>query len=513
MRAGNLDGILSKKAFASVVRYTLVASTGMVILSATSAAADDTAAFQRLEAKIQQLETRHENEIKALQAEIRRLRREKPVSAAATLPPPAQPQPSSAPPSGIPAPALPAKVLMTYDRGYHFGFSDATGDNTVELFGGLQVDAGGYTGYNPAPMTLDRKGLSDGVDLRRARIGVIGTFMTDWHYAFVYDFGNSSDSSNINNALASANSSTSPTTSNTFLSGVENAFLTYNGFYNQGRPFPVAFDFGIMDVPWTLEEATSSNDLMFLERSTAQVIATSFGGGDFRSSLDLRSNNDRYWLGLFLTGPNAGALHTAGASCNTGTVAVTPGTPCVTSAQMTGLGPQLSFLARGAYQLVQEKDATFHLGFNYANLFAPRIGANAEGILLADRPELRVDPTSFLATGNIPASGGQVYGVEVAASYKNLFAQGEYYHYDVDTRAGVPTVPGNLQGGVPGPSLNFDGGMCRRATASAGPGTMTRPAAPIPASFRKTRWHREAPAGARSNLPDASLSSTSTAPI
>ena len=468
MRAGNLDGILSKKAFASVVRYTLVASTGMVILSATSAAADDTAAFQRLEAKIQQLETRHKNEIKALQAEIRRLRREKPVSAAATLPPPAQPQPSSAPPSGIPAPALPAKVLMTYDRGYHFGFSDATGDNTVELFGRLQLDAGGYTGYNPAPMTLDRKGLSDGVDLRRARIGVIGTFMTDWHYAFVYDFGNSSDSSNINNALASANSSTSPTTSNTFLSGVENAFLTYNGFYNQGRPFPVAFDFGIMDVPWTLEEATSSNDLMFLERSTAQVIATSFGGGDFRSSLDLRSNNDRYWLGLFLTGPNAGALHTAGASCNTGTVAVTPGTPCVTSAQMTGLGPQLSFLARGAYQLVQEKDATFHLGFNYANLFAPRIGANAEGILLADRPELRVDPTSFLATGNIPASGGQVYGVEVAASYKNLFAQGEYYHYVVDTRAGVPTVPGNLQGGVPGPSLNFDGGYVQASYSIGG---------------------------------------------
>ena len=111
MRAGNLDDNLSKKAFASVVRYTLVASTGMVILSTTSAAADDTAAFQRLEAKIQQLETRHETEIKALQAEIRRLRREKPVGTAATQPPPAQPpQPSSAPPLGIPVPALPAKA-------------------------------------------------------------------------------------------------------------------------------------------------------------------------------------------------------------------------------------------------------------------------------------------------------------------------------------------------------------------------------------------------------------------
>jgi phosphate-selective porin OprO and OprP len=198
------------------------------------------------------------------------------------------------------------------------------------------------------------------------------------------------------------------------------------------------------------------------------VIATSFGGGDFRSALDVRSNNDRYWLGAFLTGPNSGALHTAGASCNTGAVAVTPGTPCVTSAQMTGLGPQLAFLARGAYQLVQEKDATFHLGFNYANLFAPRVGPNLAAVLLADRPELRVDPTSFLATGNIPASGGQVYGVEVAGSYQNLFAQGEYYHYVVDTRARVPTVPGNLQGGIPGPALNFDGGYAQASYSIGG---------------------------------------------
>lgn len=470
MRSKFCNNFISAKARASLscAVSVLLASTSLWLLSATGAAADDAAVLQKLEAKIQQLEERHESEIKALRAEIRRLRRQKPETVTATHAPSAdQPRPSTAP-SGVPSPALPAKVLMTYDRGYHFGFSDATGDNTVELFGRLQLDAGGYTNYNPAPMTLDRKGLSDGIDLRRARIGVIGTFMTDWHYAFVYDFGNSSDSSNSNNALASANSGISPTTSNTFLSGIENAFLTYNGFYSQNSQFPVAFDFGIMDVPWTLEEATSSNDLMFLERSTAQVIATSFGGGDFRSSLDLRSNNDRYWLGVFLTGPNSGALHTAGASCNTGTVAVTPGTPCVTSAQMTGLGPQLSFLARGSYQLVQEKDTTFHLGFNYANLFAPRIGANTAAILLADRPELRVDPTSFLNSGNIPASGGQVFGVEAAASYKNLFAQGEYYHYVVDTRAAVPTLPGNLQGGIPGPALKFDGGYVQASYSIGG---------------------------------------------
>ncbi len=390
----------------SILIALFAAATG------TNASADDTAALQRLETKIQQLEERHQREIKTLQAEIRRMRKQKPATMAAATQPStvlrpdvAKPPRSSLLPPGLPAPALPAKVLMTYDRGYHFGFSDATGDNTVELFGRLQVDTAGYTNYNPAPQTLDRKGLSDGIDLRRARLGVIGTFMSDWHYAFVYDFGNSADSSNINNALANANSATSPTTSNTFLSGVENAFITYNGFYSHGQQFPVAFDFGIMDVPWTMEEATSSNDIMFMERSTAQVIATSFGGGDFRSAIDMRSNNDRYWLGAFLTGPNAGALHTAGAPCNTGAAAVTPGTPCVTSAQMTGNGPQLAFLARGAYQVLQKEDATFHVGFNYANLFAPSIGANLQAIQLSDRPELRVDPTSFLSTGNIPAHG------------------------------------------------------------------------------------------------------------
>jgi phosphate-selective porin OprO and OprP len=216
---------------ASRFALSFLLAASVVCVTNAGARADDAVALQRLEAKIQQLEERHEHEIKTLQAEIKRLRRQKPVATAAATPRPraAEPPRSALLPPGLPPPAVPAKVLMTYDRGYHFGFSDATGDNTVELFGRLQVDTGGYTGYTPGPETLDRKGLSDGVDLRRARIGVIGTFMSDWHYAFVYDFGNSSDSSNINNALASANSSTSPTTSNTFLSGVENAFITYNG--------------------------------------------------------------------------------------------------------------------------------------------------------------------------------------------------------------------------------------------------------------------------------------------
>jgi phosphate-selective porin OprO/OprP len=451
--------------------WILLVTTG-VWTCAVPARAEEPA-IQKLEAAIERMEQRHQAEIKALQAEIRALRRQKPTAGAQA--PPREPAslvsaapPISNAPPGAPAPQLPAKVLMTYDRGYHFGFSDATGDNTIELFGRLHIDTGGYLSYRPEPETLDQKGLAGGLDLRRARIGVVGNFMTDWHYAFVYDFGFTSDALNPNNALANANSSTSPTTSNNFLSGVENAFITYNGFYSHGQQFPVAFDFGVQDVLWTLDEATSSNDTMFMERASPQVVATEFGGGDFRTAMGARSNNDRYWLGAFLTGPNAGALHTDGASCNTGTVAVTPGTPCVTSAQMTGLGPQLAFLARGGYQIVQQPDATVHVGFNYANLFAPRVLANEQAIQLFDRPELRIDPTYFLNTGFIPATGGQVYGAELAASWYNFFVQGEYYHYVVDTRAGVTAIPGNLQGGVPGPTLNFNGGYVEASYSFGG---------------------------------------------
>jgi phosphate-selective porin OprO and OprP len=437
----------------------LVLLASASVLCARPASADD-AQIQKLEGEIQQIEARHEAEIKALRAEIRELRQQGPgpvaggpVGAAGYVS--GQPRPP-----GEPLPQLPPKILMTYDRGYHFGFSDVNGDNTIELFGRLHVDTGGYIGYTPGPKTIDKEGLASGIDLRRARIGVVGKFMGDWHYALIYDFGNSSDSLNPNDGLANANSSTSPTQNNNYLSGVENAFITYNGFYNHGGPFPVAIDLpGIQDVPWTLEESTSSNDIMFRERSSAQVVATEFGGGDFRSAAGAHSNNDRYWVGAYVTGPNAGALHTDGATC----YGTTAGTPCTTTP--TGLGPQLSSLFRASYQLVQTKDASVHIGFNYANLFDPRILSNVEGIQLYDRPELRVDPTYFLNTGNIPAHGGEVFGAEAAAAWQNFYVQGEYYHYVVDTLTGATPfaaatsgVTSGWTGGVPGPTLNFNGG-------------------------------------------------------
>ncbi len=447
----------------------LMASASVWALCGEFAVADDSQ-IQKLEAEIQQIEARHQAEIRSLQAEIRQLRKQAPVAVATAGLAPGQPRPP-----GEPLPQLPPKILMTYDRGYHFGFSDVNGDNTIELFGRLHLDTGGYLNYKPEPKTLDQTGLASGIDLRRARIGVVGKFMGDWHYAFIYDFGNTSDGYNPNNALANLNSSTAPSTNNNFLSGVENAFITYNGFYNHGGPFPVAIDLpGVQDVPWTLEESTSSNDIMFMERSSSQVVATEFGGGDFRTAAGAHSNNDRYFVSAYVTGPNSGALHTDGASCNSGTSTPTPGTPCIQSSSISGLGPQLSGLFRASYQLWQTPDASLHLGFNYANLFDPRIGSNIEGVQLYDRPELRVDPTYFLNAGNIPAHGGEVFGGEAAAAWQNFFIQGEYYHYIVDTLVGTTPYSAatagvsGWTGGRPGPELNFNGGYAEASYTFGG---------------------------------------------
>ena len=103
-------GVRASAKYASSI---FIASSVIWLVSA-SARADDSAALQKLEAHLQQLEERHESEIKALQAEIKRLRKQKPATVAATQPPAAEQPRSALLPPGLPPPATPAKVLMTY---------------------------------------------------------------------------------------------------------------------------------------------------------------------------------------------------------------------------------------------------------------------------------------------------------------------------------------------------------------------------------------------------------------
>jgi phosphate-selective porin OprO and OprP len=282
------------------------------------------------------------------------------------------------------------------------GFSSADGQNTIELTSRLHFDIADYLKVQPQLATAQHS-LTSGVDARRARIGVLGKFFGDWNYTLIAEFGGSTDG---------------PQTSN-----IENGYISYTGFR------PVAIDFGYLDVPFTLDEATSSNDIMFMERAEIQNVVTNMAANDARAALGVRSNNDRYWAGAYLTGPVAGATHT-GSNMQ-----------------------QLGSAARATYQVLQGSNYSLHLGVDGTYVFTPRATTGGPPIpntlTLSDRPELRVDPTVFLTTGAIPAKNAGGFGPEIAGGLGSAFFQAEYYHIFIDQSGQSATAPT--------PRLNFDG--------------------------------------------------------
>jgi phosphate-selective porin OprO and OprP len=328
----------------------------------------------------------------------------------------------------------------------------ADGKNCVSITSRVHFDGGGYDYHPNSPSTNPQK-LDNGVNVRRARIGVLGKFFEDWNYALIYDFGGSSDGFGGTAAVGPA-----PGTPVGFLpggatSGIENAYLSYTGL----KPFggKMALEVGIMDVPYTLDEATSSNDIVFMERASSGLIAQNIAAGDFRSAVGTRWYTDTFWLGGYVTGPTTGAVHSA------------------SSIIPNGMTEQVGAVARAAGQIVSGNDYSVHLGADAQWLIrAPRNQVTgAQTLTLSDRPELRIDPTTLISTGALAGvSGAQVYSVEAAATFGPLFLQGEYFWFNVD-RQNNP---------VPLSSVKFEGGYAQAAFALTGE---TRKYNPASASY------------------------------
>jgi phosphate-selective porin OprO and OprP len=300
--------------------------------------------------------------------------------------------------------------------------------NCVAITSRVHWDVGGYD-YRPNTAATSPQRLDSGDNLRRARIGIIGKFFNDWNYALIYDFGGSSD------GFGGAAPGSLPGGG---VSGVENAYLSYTGI----KPFggKLAIEGGIMDIPYTLDEATSSNDILFMERASSGIIAQNIAAGDFRSTIGTRWWNDVFWAGAYVTGPTTGAIHSA------------------SSTSPVAQNEQLGVAARAAGQIVSGKDYSFHLGGDFEDLIQPAHsivnGINgAQTLTLNDRPELRIDPTSLISTGAIAnVSSAQVYSVEAAGTYGPLFMQGEYFWFNIqrDANTGLPPIGA--------PDLKFQGG-------------------------------------------------------
>lgn len=255
--------------------------------------------------------------------------------------------------------------------------------NCVYLTGRFHLDLAAYS-YDPASALTVPQNPHNGFNARRARIGFTGHFARDFHWTLIGDFGGSQDGAAILN----------------------NAFLQYRGFGNTW------IEAGYMLVPYTNDTQLGSNNTLFMESATAQVLATDIAAGDNRSAIGFRTFGKNYWIGSYLTGPVVGADHTQRAN-----VGVT---------------------ARAVLVPVRTDNFTFMIEGDYQTLITPQTDAT---LRLRDRIEVRVDPGVRLldtgVLGNI--DGADIYSAGFAGALNNFYMQGEYFNFQIRRTAGGDT--------------------------------------------------------------------------
>ncbi|MCG2632386.1 OprO/OprP family phosphate-selective porin [Bradyrhizobium sp. WYCCWR 13023] len=333
----------------------------------------------------------------------------------------------------VKGPVAPSGVVVTMPNNRPT-ICTADEQNCVAITSRVHWDVGGYN-YRPDTASTVPQKLDSGENVRRARIGIVGKFFGDWNYSLIYDFGGTADGFGGTGAAGGTAVGFLPGGGT---SGIENAYLSYTGL----KPFggKMAVEAGVMDIAWTLDESTSSNDIMFMERASAGIIAQNIAAGDFRSAVGTRWWNDQLWMGAYVTGPTTGAIHSA------------------SSVSPPGSSEQYGAVARIAGNPVSGNGYSVHVGADAEWLIQPPRNqvTQAQTLTLSDRPELRIDPTTLISTGAIAnVSGAQVYGVEAAATYGSFIAQGEYYWFNVDRTANTGLPP------LGASSLKFDGGYAQ----------------------------------------------------
>jgi phosphate-selective porin OprO/OprP len=313
-----------------------------------------------------------------------------------------------------------------------FTFSSADNAWTMGPTGRLHMDFGGYINQSPdgttGPGTIAGGRLSGGINARRARLGITMRNNNDFTATLILDAGGATD------ATASIN------TLSVGYTGIRNTIL----------------EAGYFTSFYTLEQSTSSNDIMFIERSSPVNVANSFSAGSARAQAGFRTWEPRWWLGAYMTFSPANTQH-----------ALTR--------------RQLGAYQRFVYRPYEQGVDTFLVGVGSSQMYdVPNSGpGTAATFTISERPENRVDPTNLLNTGALgtlanPVTGIQVYNVESAGNFGSFYYQGEYFRYDVDRR-GKTTA--KLDGAYA--QISYTIGGRRNYTANAGSFGGVNPVAPF----------------------------------
>jgi phosphate-selective porin OprO/OprP len=364
------------------------------VLSAGTAHADEAALAKEVEAlRAAIAEQRAQLESQARLLEAQQARLDALTQKLVQADPQAQPK---AAPAAIESP----KLALNNSRPT---ITSADGKSSVALRTIVQFDGARYEQDSEGPLGTDfRRGsvgatanretnaardLSEGFFVRRARFGFDGTVGGNFTYKLLFDFGGSGTEGP---------------------SRVNDAWIGYTGLA------PFTFQLGAFSPPANMDDGTSAEDLLMLERSSAGEIGRALGAADARFGLGMKAGGKRWMSSLTMTSR-------------------TVGDPEVFDAQ-------LAAVARAGFLVATSSDYNVHVGASGTYVFAPPDQGSAattprHAIRFRDRPEVRVDSARLIDTGAIDAERASVFAGEFGAHWKNFYVQGEHFWFDITRRA------------------------------------------------------------------------------
>jgi len=310
-------------------------------------------------------------------------------------------------------------VEMT-DNGFELKSKD--GNFTAAVNGRMQVDSQVNLNQQVAQAVgaNTTNQLNDGTTLRRARLGVEGTFFKDWGYKFEYDFTRGNG---------------------TVAAGVTDAYIKWS----LDKAFSVKV--GAFKEPFSMEEATSNRYITFIQRNMA-VDTFVDNLNTYKVGIGANYAADRWQTGVSLQTEPVG---------NNGQTSASFGTAAPYSAnnpngginRSNGSGDtdwEVNARVSGT-PWMESKTKFLHVGASgsYMNL---NNNYNADGtfsnggISFAANPNTNVDRTAILNTGNLTSGTSMTtasrvadhltrFGAETALVYGPASVQAEYIQTDV----------------------------------------------------------------------------------
>ncbi len=316
------------------------------------------------------------------------------------------------------------KVKIKLEDGLHLETKD--GNFTVAVNGRAQVDSQVNVNEGLGSDFLSGSGaqmpsaLNDGVTLRRARLGVEGTFFKVTDYKFEYDFTRG-------NGLNAG--------------GITDAFIRYNF----SKPFSVKV--GSFKEPFSLEEATSNRFLTFIERNMS-VNTFVDNLNTYKVGIGANYSDERWQIGTSLQTEGIGGYNAYGNNSLTGSTGSAINTNG--GVNRNGGGGDTGWEANArltGLPWMESKTKFLHVGasgsyININNNYKSDGSFSNGGIIFANGIGNNVDRTSILNTGNL--TKGQKgtadflqadhltrFGAESALVYGPFSAQAEYLQTNV----------------------------------------------------------------------------------